>query len=208
MSTVPLISLSLIPLGLYLLAAILQWFNLTRKHHLSKFMLFFAFGLITLLPAYLLYRWLNTPEGQNLYHHSLPIFFHILISIVAFGLLCLALIQALLLFLQNHLIRQKNMGSITQWLPPLQTMEKHLFQMIGLGFIFLTASVITAVLNNHNDSLWMGSHVQKLIISILAWIFFAFFLFYRYRFGLRGSKAIQWTLCGFVFTLYLFFYFR
>lgn len=53
---------------------------------------------------------------------------HILSSIIAFSLLTIAALQAILLAIQEQRLR------LIRHLPPLQTMESLLFQMIGTFF--------------------------------------------------------------------------
>src|SRR5690606_12182544 len=54
---------------------------------------------------------------------------HILLSIGAYGLLALAAVQALVLGLQERLLRDRRPASAMRLLPPLQTMEEMLVQV-------------------------------------------------------------------------------
>lgn len=119
---------------------------------------------------------------------------HILISIVAFSTLGMAALQATLLHMQNRLLRNKRPTSIVRILPPLQTMESLLFQIIGLGFILLSASLGTAFL--FLDDLFTVSRLQKIILSFLAWGLFATLIYGHYHSGWRGPTAVRWTLFG------------
>jgi len=248
MLTMSINSISFLASLLYLSGATFQWLNLSSKLTFSKFKLI-AIGLTaTFLHSYILYRWIDTPAGQNLclgHMFSLvcwlislatlltaffrpienltmitlptaalsipcavlfsnpeifPIRYHpgslahILISIAAFGMLGMAALQASLLAIQNRLIRNNPANRIVRLLPPLQTMETLLFQIIWLGFLFLSASLASAFLLD--TKLLASPQVQKIIFSSLAWVLFAALLYSRYQFGLRGSKAIRWTLTG------------
>lgn len=125
-------------------------------------------------------------------HPSLLI--HILISILAFGLLGMAALQASLLHLQNQCLRGNASDSMIRILPPLQTMETLFFQMIWSGFLLLSIVVFSALL--FLDAPLSSNHVQKIILSVLAWGLFATLLFAHHYSGLRGIKAIRWTLIG------------
>ena len=59
---------------------------------------------------------------------------HILISILAYSVLTLASVQAVLVAVQDQHLRNRHPGGFIRALPPLQTMEVLLFEMIGLGF--------------------------------------------------------------------------
>src|SRR5690606_19610871 len=58
---------------------------------------------------------------------------HILLSIVAYSVLALALSQALLLSIQNYQLKHRHIHDILHLLPPLQTMESTLFDLISIG---------------------------------------------------------------------------
>ncbi len=128
---------------------------------------------------------------------------HILISIVAYSLLSIAAAQAILLAIQDRHLHNKHPGGFIRTLPPLQTMEALLFQMIGLGFLLYSLSLLSGVFFIEN---MFAQHLaHKTIFSITAWLVFATLLWGRWQHGWRGKKAIRWTLGGFsaVFLAYL-----
>ena len=120
---------------------------------------------------------------------------HILISIIAYSFLSIAAVQAILLSIQDKHLHNKHPGGFIRALPPLQTMESLMFQMIGIGFILQSFSLISGFI--FLDDMFAQHLVHKTILSILAWIIFAVLLWGRWRFGWRGKVAIRWTLGGF-----------
>ena len=125
-----------------------------------------------------------------------PLEIHILISIVAYSLLSIAAVQALLLTVQDHHLRNKKPGGFIRALPPLQSMETLLFQIIAFGFVLQSLSLVTGFVFLEN---MMAQHlVHKTILSIIAWAVFGILLWGRWQFGWRGRTAIRWTLGGFV----------
>lgn len=125
---------------------------------------------------------------------------HILMSILAYSLFGLAAIHSLLLAVQDRQLRNKRPGGFIRALPPLQTMENLLFQMIGLGLALLTLSLITGSL--YLEDMFAQHVAHKTILSMIAWVVFATLLWGRWKFGWRGKKAILWTLSG-MFVLLL-----
>jgi len=71
---------------------------------------------------------------------------HILTSIIAFSLLNIAALQAILLAIQDQQLKSHPPKRLIQSLPPLQTMESLLFQMLGTGIVFLTISLVSGFL--------------------------------------------------------------
>jgi ABC-type uncharacterized transport system permease subunit len=128
---------------------------------------------------------------------------HILSSIIAFSLLNIAALQAILLALQNQQLKSHPPKRFIQSLPPLQTMESLLFQMLATGIVFLTVSLTSGFIFIEN--LFAQHLVHKTVLSILAWIIFTGLLIGRSRYGWRGQTAIQWTLIGFILLLLAYF---
>ncbi len=121
---------------------------------------------------------------------------HIVLSITAYSLLSLAALQAILIAIQNRQLHNKRPGGFIRALPPLQTMETLLFQMIAIGFILQTLSLLSGFL--YVDNLFAQHLVHKTVLSLVAWFIFAALLWGRWRFGWRGRIAIRWTMWGFV----------
>jgi ABC-type uncharacterized transport system permease subunit len=128
---------------------------------------------------------------------------HILISLLAYSILGLAVLQALLLAIQEYHLHNRQPGGIIRALPPLQTMESLMFQMIGTGFALLTLALVTGML--FLEDIFAQHLVHKTALSILAWCVFALLLWGRWRFGWRGRVAIRWTVGGFIFLMLAYF---
>jgi len=119
---------------------------------------------------------------------------HIFTSILAYSVLSIAAVQALLLAIQDRHLRNRHPGGFIRALPPLQTMESLLFQMIRLGFVLLSVALLTGLL--FLEDLFAQHLVHKTVLSIASWGVFGTLLWGRHRFGWRGRIAIRWTLSG------------
>ncbi|MCK5877285.1 MAG: cytochrome c biogenesis protein CcsA [Candidatus Marithrix sp.] len=128
---------------------------------------------------------------------------HVLLSIIAYSLLTISAIQALFLALQNYYLRHKHPGWVLKKLPPLQVMENLLFQMIGIGFIFLSLSLLSGMV--FLQDIFSQHLVHKTILSIIAWFVFAILLWGHWRYGWRGKTAIRWTIGGFSVLMLAYF---
>ncbi|WP_020562330.1 cytochrome C assembly family protein [Methylosarcina fibrata] len=143
----------------------------------------------------------ETPHPLQTYNWQMGT--HILTSIIAFSLLNIAALQALLLAFQDQQLKSHPPKRYILSLPPLQTMESLLFQMLGAGVFFLTISLLSGFL--FIEDLFAQHLVHKTVLSILAWVIFSGLLLGRARFGWRGRTAIKWTLLGFVSLLLAYF---
>ncbi|MCB1877638.1 MAG: cytochrome c biogenesis protein CcsA [Chromatiales bacterium] len=128
---------------------------------------------------------------------------HIVISILAYSLLSLAAVQAILLAVQERQLRTRRLGAVIRALPPLQTMEGLLFRMIWSGFLLLSLALLTGFL--FLEDMFAQHLVHKTVLSIFAWGIFGVLLWGRARFGWRGRTAIRWTLAGFVALMLAYF---
>jgi ABC-type uncharacterized transport system permease subunit len=136
----------------------------------------------------------NSPWGLRI---------HVLISLIAYALLTMASVQAVMLAIQDHHLHARHPGGFIRALPPLQTMESLLFEMIGIGFVLLTLSLFSGFL--FLEDMFEQRMVHKSVLSIAAWFVFGLLLWGRYRFGWRGQKALTWTLVGFVVLMLAYF---
>jgi len=128
---------------------------------------------------------------------------HILFSIVAYSLLSISALQALFLAFQDYQLHRKRPGWVMQKLPPLQLMETLLFQMIALGFILLSLSLVSGFI--FLEDIFAQHLVHKTVLSSVAWCVFAILLWGHWRYGWRGKTAIRWSLGGFFVLMLAYF---
>ncbi|WP_241234996.1 cytochrome C assembly family protein [Amphritea opalescens] len=136
-------------------------------------------------------------------HYDAGLVIHILISILAYSIFTLAAFQAVLLAKQEYQLKHHITKGLLRSLPPLQTMEALLFEMIWTGLILLTLSLITGAIVF--DDLFAQHLVHKTILSIFAWLLYATLLIGRHFLGWRSHKAIRWTVGGFIVLMLSFF---
>lgn len=128
---------------------------------------------------------------------------HVVLSLFSAGLLTLAAIQAVTLAIQDRLLHGLSDNRTVQALPPLQTMERVLFQLITLGFFMLSLALVTGLL--FVDHLLAQHLAHKTVLSITAWAIFGGLLWGRWRWGWRGRTAIRWTLAGYSVLILAYF---
>ena len=133
---------------------------------------------------------------QNL---SMGLRIHIFLSICAYSLLMIGTLQALLLSLQERLIKTKRVSKIINILPPLEIMEKLLIQIIVMGFFLLSLSLITGVVFIYD--IFEQHLTHKAVLSILAWAIYAVVLWGRWFQSWRGKRIINWVIGGFISLL-------
>lgn len=128
---------------------------------------------------------------------------HILLSLGAAALLLAAAVTALLLVFLDRRLHSGRIENLPSALPPLDSLEKVMFRLIGAGFVLLTLALLTGFIFVTN--LWAQHLQHKTILSCIAWILFAVLLVGRVRYGWRGRPAVLWTLSGFGFLVLSYF---
>jgi len=128
---------------------------------------------------------------------------HILLSILAYGMLTIAVFQSLLLLMQDHHLKHKHPSGLIRNFPPLQTMESLLFGFLWAGWLLLSASLLSGWI--FLDDLFAQHLVHKTLLSVIAWVVFGLLLWGRHQLGWRGYKAIRWTLAGFCLLMLAYF---
>jgi len=83
----------------------------------------------------------------------------------------------------------------------LLALEKLLFQLIGVGFLLLTATLVTGVFFSEQLFGRALRFEHKTVFTIASWLVFAGLLGGRIVFGWRGRTALRWTFAGFMMLL-------
>lgn len=151
--------------------------------------------------------------------HSPGFILHFITANIAYGIMFLAALQAVLISWQERNLRA-SYGAKTsaQWsvskvlllgqkkafleqLPPLITMEKVLFNVLGIGFVLLTIAVFSGVFFSQELFGRPLTFDHKTFFSLLSWFMFGGLLFANWKFGLRGTQALKWIIGSFTALL-------
>ncbi len=133
---------------------------------------------------------------------STGIMIHIVLSVIANSLLAVAAFEAAFLSLGDYEMKHRNIAVLRR-LPPLQTMESLLFELLWTGLIFLSLSIISGFI--FLDDIYDRGLIHHTSITFAAWIVFAVLLWGRFQLGWRGTVASRWTLAGFGLLLLGYF---
>lgn len=152
------------------------------------------------------------PGLANIAHSAtLEFKLHLLLAMCAYSLFTIAILHATLMaFVERRLHRSRPApagggdallaGPLSR-LPPLLTLERLLFRLIGTAFAFLTLTLLTGIAFSETLFGRALRFDHKTLFAILSWATFAALLVGRYRYGWRGRTALRWTLTGFVLLL-------
>ena len=128
---------------------------------------------------------------------------HIALSVTAYSLFTLAAIQAILLYIQNRQLKRNYNSLLVRNLPPLQTMESLLFELVWAGVVVLVLAIVTGAL--FIEDLIAQDLAHKTLFSLLSLLVFVALLAGRYTKGWRGLTASRWTLAGCALLMLAFY---
>lgn len=218
---IPLLAIPAVMFHAYLLY---RWIDLSSGQNLTEFNLFslatWVTGVLILLmglkkptdyltllifPLAVLSILLAThfPSSHIIKTATMPKqFWHILLSVATFSVLSLAGLQAFTLAIQERIVKHKHF-EISRALPPIETMEKFLFQIVAVGVALLTL-LLASSLFSFQDIL-LEQFWKKTVLAFLSWLVLITLLIGRYCFGWRGKKAIYCTLGGVTLLTIIYF---
>ncbi len=128
---------------------------------------------------------------------------HSVLGILAFSLLTIAALQALLVAWLNRELKQHHFSAVLRHLPPLQSMETLLFAIIKAGFVALFGVIVSGVV--FMDDMFAQHLAHKTVLTLLSFTVWGILLWGRYRWGWRGKQALRWILAGFVVLILAYF---
>ncbi|MFA9462262.1 cytochrome C assembly family protein [Thiohalorhabdus sp. Cl-TMA] len=130
---------------------------------------------------------------------------HLVLSLLAYGTLTMAAVQAGLLGCQEGHLRRKRMGLMSRILPPMQPMERLLFHLLRIGFGLLTLVVLSGAVFSEQIFGQPFTFDHKTVLSLIAWAVFGLLLWGHNHYGWRGRTAVRWTLSGYGLLILAYF---
>ncbi len=187
---------SISSLMFWVVNAIVLLSSLKKELH-NLFLLLFPLSAVSVLGSILG----NNPNWQHTLEYTIAA--HVIPSILAFSLLTIASLQALLLSYQNRALKNKSLLANSKLLPPLQTMESLLFEFLWVGELLLTLAIVSGFY--FQEDIFAQHLVHKTVFTLSAWLIYAVLLWGRFQLGWRGTKAIRLALAGFVCLMLAYF---
>jgi len=136
------------------------------------------------------------------YAHTLVFRLHLAMAIVAYSLLTIAALHAMLMSLIEKRLHGRGLGEELSGplasLPPLLTLETLLFRILAAGFVMLTLTLATGVAFSETLFGKAFRFNHKTLFAVLSWAIFGLLLAGRHFYGWRGRRALRWTMAGFI----------
>jgi ABC-type uncharacterized transport system permease subunit len=158
-----------------------------------------CFGIAALLAA----GTGSLPAPPEIETGGWPLAVHVVLAMGSAGMFAVAAVLVAMLAAQDAALRAGRAGGWLATLPPVESLERALFSVIGIGTAALTVAILAGLL--FVTDLFAQHLVHKTVLALVAWAIFACLLAGRWRFGWRGRKAARYTIAGFVVLAVAYF---
>lgn len=160
-------------------------------------MMVFPAAIVLLPPA----LFLHTGYIPHSFPHGIAA--HIVLSILAYAVMTIATCQSILIMMQHRQLKQGDLRGLLRLLPPIQSMETMLFELLWTGAVLLTIAIVSGLFYVQN---LIEQHLaHQTVLTLVAWLIFALLLGGRHFLGWRGITAGRLTIAGFVMLVIAFF---
>jgi ABC-type uncharacterized transport system permease subunit len=170
---------------------------LTAKQRLS------ALGILV-YPIAALCLFSNWAWGTHMYNPSdWQLKLHASFALLAYASLSIAALLAVLYWLQDRALRNRNIKHWLSALTPLVQTEQLLFKTLTLSWLLLSLTLVSGMLFVED---MLAQHLwHKTVLTILSWLTLLILLIGRKRRGWRGTRAVHWTLGAMALLALAFF---
>jgi ABC-type uncharacterized transport system permease subunit len=172
--------------------------------------LIFRLRLWFLLPVVYAFAGLNLASatllpGAFITHlESHPeVLLHISLALFSYSTLMIATLYALQLAWLDYQLKHKKRQVINHNVPPLMMVERQLFNIILVGQVLLTLTLISGFV--FVDDMFAQGKAHKAFLSMAAWGVYGVLLWGHYQSGWRGRRVVWFSIVGaFLLTLAYF----
>lgn len=145
----------------------------------------------------------SVPAQREIAVLGWPLAVHVVLAMGSAGMFAVAAVLVAMLAAQDGALRAGRTGGWLATLPPVESLERALFTVIGIGTAALSVAILAGLL--FVTDLFAQHLVHKTVLALAAWAIFACLLAGRWRFGWRGRKAARYTIAGFIVLAVAYF---
>ncbi len=153
--------------------------------------------MIPLLPSDSSDQWIHTS--------SLLESGHLLISLLAYAILTLAAIHAVMHLLLNRALKRKKISPVMQAMPSLFEIELHLFAQVRWATSLLAIGILTGLTWQWIEFQHFALLNHKVLLALFSFGTLLLLLFKRKKAGWHGRRASQMVLAAYALLLLAYF---
>ena len=131
---------------------------------------------------------------------------HRTLSILGYGAFTIAFGAGIMYLIQEHQVKSKKLGIMYFRMPSLEVLDDLNFKVIAVGFPLFTLGFMTgSIWNIKMDHPFFSWDMTRTLPLIVVWILYGGVFFGRLFTGVRGKKAAQGAIVGFVAIMFSYF---
>jgi ABC-type uncharacterized transport system permease subunit len=153
--------------------------------------------MIPLLPEAANGRWIPT---TSLLESS-----HLLISLLAYAILTLAAIHAIMHLQLNRALKNKQISPVMQAMPSLYEIEIHLFAQVRWATILLAVGILTGLTWQWIEFQHFALFNHKVLLALFSFAVLVLLLSKRKKVGWHGRRASHMVLAAYTLLLLAYF---
>ena len=130
---------------------------------------------------------------------------HLLLSLLAYAILTLATLHAVMHLLLDRSLKQKRIGPIVQAMPSLLEIETHMYAQVGTAALFLGLGILSGLIWQWEEMGHFALLSHKVVLSLISWIGLIALLAMRRRSGWQSRRAAWMVIAAYVLLLLAYF---
>jgi len=123
---------------------------------------------------------------------------HVLVAVATYGLLTLAAIAGLAVFLQERALKRRRPSGLTALLPAVADAETLQIQLLGASGIVLGLVLLTGAATQYVENGDLLELNHKTIFALTAFVVIILLLAVHHQTGVRGRQAARFVLLAYV----------
>jgi ABC-type uncharacterized transport system permease subunit len=120
--------------------------------------------------------------------------FHILVSVVAYGLLTIGAVAGFAVFLQERALKGKRPGAFNRILPSVADSEELQVRLLAASSAVLAIGILSGMTTQYFETGTLLSFTHKIAFTILTFVLLVTLLWIHHRTGMRGRRAARGVL--------------
>jgi len=144
--------------------------------------------------------WLQQPpRSLDLFGASTWVQFHIVFSVLTYGLLTIGAIAGLAVVVQERALKRKRPRRLTRLLPSVADGERIQVTLLTMGAFILGFGLLSGMAAQLYETGDFIDFSHKIVLSIATFVIIAILLTIHIRTGIRGRRAARYFLVAYLF---------
>lgn len=127
---------------------------------------------------------------------------HVTLNILAYSAFALAFVLSLIYLLQNRLLRDRRLGTVSWRFPALEVLERMSRSSVVIGMASLSVGMVLGFVWAHRIRGQYWNADPKEIVTLLIFVLYAAYVWLARTTAWRGARASLLCVCNFLFVVF------